>query len=93
VVEEIIVIQVVDKETEEDSVEEEVETSHLLVVQVVGLEDVQVETGVVMVTMAVAVVHIILELMLKILKVVIQEQLVDNIKVTDISRLLRINEF
>ena len=88
-----IVIQVLVKVIEVDLVEEEVETSHLLVVQVVGLEDVQVETGVVMVTMAVAVVHIILELMLKQIKVVIQEQLVDNIKVTDISRLLRINEF
>tara|TARA_Y100001936_G_C15670704_1_gene456019 strand:+ start:158 stop:442 length:285 start_codon:yes stop_codon:yes gene_type:complete len=94
VVEEIIVILLIMvKVTLVDSVEEEVETSHLLVVLEVGLVDVQVETGLVMVTVEVAEVPIIQDSLHKILKAVTQEQLVDNIKVTDTLRLLRSNEF
>ena len=93
-VEEIIVILLIMvKVTLVDSVEEEVETSHLLVVLEVGLVDVQVETGLVMVTVEVAEVPIIQDSLHKILKAVTQELLVDNIKVTDTLRLLRSNEF
>ena len=91
-VEETIVIQVVDKETEEDSVEEEVETSHLLVVLEVGLVDVLVDSGLVTVIMVVEEVPTMVELIKIMVKELTQELLVDNIKVMDILRLLRTNE-
>ena len=93
-VEEIIVILLIMvKVTLVDSVEEEVETSQVLVLLEVGLVDVQVETGLVMVTVEVVEVPIIQDRTQTIKKAVIQEQLVDNIKVTDTLRLLRNNEF
>ena len=76
-----------------DSVEEEVETSQVLVLLEDGLVDVQVVHGVVMVTVEVVEVPIIQDRTQTIKKAVIQEQLVDNIKVTDTLRLLRNNEF
>tara|TARA_R100000152_G_C6550211_1_gene25012 strand:+ start:152 stop:436 length:285 start_codon:yes stop_codon:yes gene_type:complete len=94
VVEEIIVILLIMvKVTLVDSVEEEVETSQVLVLLEDGLEDVLVVHGVVMVTVEVVEVPIIQDRTQTIKKAVIQEQLVDNIKVTDTLRLLRNNEF
>ncbi len=93
-VEEIIVILLIMvKVTLVDSVEEEVETSQVLVLLEDGLEDVLVVHGVVMVTVEVVEVPIIQDRTQTIKKAVIQEQLVDNIKVTDTLRLLRNNEF
>ena len=86
-----IAIQVVVKKIVVDSVEVEVETLQVLVLLEDGLEDVLVVHGVVMVTVEVVEVQKIQELLLKILKLVIQEQLVDNIKVMDTLRLLRLN--
>ena len=93
-VEEIIVILLIMvKVTLVDSVEEEVETSQVLVLLEDGLVDVQVVHGVVTVTVEVVEVPIIQDRTQTIKKAVIQEQLVDNIKVTDTLRLLRNNEF
>ena len=93
-VEEIIVILLIMvKVTLVDSVEEEVETSQVLVLLEDGLEDVLVEVGLVMVTVEVVEVPIIADSLHKILKAVTQEQLVDNIKVMDTLRLLSYNEF
>ena len=88
----IVILLIMVKVTLVDSVEEEVETSQVLVVLEDGLEDVLVVHGVVTVTVEVEVVHIIQEITLKIIKELTQEQLVDNIKVTDTLRLLRNNE-
>ena len=79
-----IVIQVLVKVIEVDLVEEEVETSHLLVVLVDGLEDVLLVTGHRMVYAVVEEVPTIQDRTHRIHKVVTQVQLVDNIKVTDI---------
>ena len=59
---------------------------HLLVLLEDGLEEVLLVVGHLMVYVEVEVVRITLEHHNRILKVVTQEQLVDNIKVTDILR-------